>query len=115
MKKVTVEREFRRQAGPRSMYGCVTITACFAADFWVKSVAEWPPDFDKARYEKAIYCGITEALNEFYCDNPIGNFWISAVKFSEDIDANVPIAYREAAKQAVFDIVKDWPQPSRPS
>lgn len=108
VKTVTSEREFRRQAGPRNMYGCVTITAHPATIFHVDILVEWPPDLETARYEHAIRDGIRKGLSEAGFEKPAGTFRIVDAKFSDDREANVPFAYGEAARQAILDIVKDW-------
>lgn len=110
MKKIIIEREFYRQAGPRCMYGHLKIAACFSTDFIVTSLVDWPVNFEKIRYENSITRGIEEALKESGYNKLLGHFWIIEVKFSKDNEANVPFAYGEAARQAALSIIKIWPK-----
>jgi hypothetical protein len=62
--------------------------------------------YDGVRYDSAIRNGILDALSELGHEKPIGSFLLEEAGFSTNIEANVPFAYREAAKQAVTEVFK---------
>ena len=110
-----VEKVFSRQAGPRFMYGGVKLCGEFAKDFSVSSDARWPEEYDSKRYEESLRDGIVEAFEELGFDREIGRFRVLSVSFSSNAEANVPRAYREAAKLAALEIIVDgsWLQAFR--
>jgi hypothetical protein len=95
---VTIEREFRRQAGPRAMYGCVKLIARFAKDFLFEGPTEWPEGYQKSRYDAAILEGIQIGLREMGYREPIGHFQVSEVRFSINEDANVPVCLQRSSE-----------------
>jgi len=108
MKKIKiVDQDFYRQAGPRKMYGWVRILGEYNSSFSFKSIYRWPCNYDEKRYLDAIYGGVLTAFREIGKE-PFGNFQVLEVNFSQDDEANVPFAYREAAKRATNKIIQEW-------
>ena len=107
-KPIVIEQEFHRQAGPREMYGWVKILGQFGNKFALNNMHDWPTEYDEERYINAIRGGILAAFQELNIKNPFGNFEILEARFSSNGQANVPFAYKEAAKRAAVKIAKEW-------
>jgi hypothetical protein len=107
MRKFTKQAgELHRYAGPREMYGFVALKAAQSDEFMFKSTMKWPPDMSAELYNGMVCKGIERALNEMKIVT--GDFELVEVAFSDNNDANVPIAFEQASYESAKAILAKW-------
>jgi len=106
----TVEEEFSRICGPRSMFAHIVLTGEPSDRFEYRSEAEWPTD--RERGERAVLDGILDELLTDYSGYLVtkARFTLRAIKYHQ-VDS-CPAAFYRAAREAAAKIVDGnmvWP------
>lgn len=98
--------EFHKYAGPREMYGFVILKAEPSDQHTYKSSVKWPPDMPENIYNESVFNGIKRAMEEAKIIT--GEFELKNISLSDNADANVPIAFEQAAYEAAKKIINKW-------